>query len=125
MKFKTILASTLLAFSSITFANGNGVMMEMFQMKKQLNVLLEANNKEDFQAAASTFLKVSEKARETVPASFDGDTTRMPEYQKAMDDVMNVVKQANDLAAQDKLDEAKSTIEQLNDMKKKYHKEFK
>lgn len=120
---KTLLATAILTFSTTSLANG--VMMEMFQMKKQLNVLTQAETSESFQEAAKQFLEVSEKAKNTMPASLEGDQERFKGYQQGMDDVIGVVKNANELAKQGKLEEAKATLSVLDGMRKHYHKEYK
>ncbi|WP_018652659.1 cytochrome b562 [Actinobacillus capsulatus] len=121
--FRLLLVATCLAFSSFAFSNG--VMMEMFQMKKQLNVLQDAETTEQFQTSVSAFLKQAEKAKETMPASLDGDQERFVGYQVAMQQVIDVAKQAEQQAQVGNLAQAKQTLEALDDMKKKYHSEYK
>lgn len=123
MKLKHLFSVGLLAVSTVAVANG--VMMEMFQMKRQLNELTQAESVETFRASAKTFIEVSQKAQATMPASLDGDQTRFAGYQKGMQEVIDVVKQADSLAEQGKLDEAKALTEKLNDLRKQYHKEYK
>ncbi|OOS00321.1 cytochrome B562 [Haemophilus paracuniculus] len=123
MKLKHLFSVGLLAVSAVAVANG--VMMEMFQMKRQLNELTQAESVEAFRASAKNFIEVSEKAQATMPASLDGDQSRFVGYQKGMQEVIDVVKQADSLAEQGKLDEAKALTEKLNDLRKQYHKEYK
>ncbi|WGE80438.1 cytochrome b562 [Actinobacillus equuli subsp. haemolyticus] len=122
-KFRLLLVAACLAFSSFAFSNG--VMMEMFQMKKQLNVLQDAETTEQFQTSVSAFLKQAEKAKETMPASLEGDQERFVGYQAAMQQVIDVAKQAEQQAQVGNLEQAKQTLEALDDMKKKYHSEYK
>lgn len=122
-KFRLLLVATCLAFSSFVFSNG--VMMEMFQMKKQLNVLQDAETTKQFQTSVSAFLKQAEKAKEMMPASLEGDQERFIGYQAAMQQVIDVAKQAEQQAQQGSLEQAKQTLEALDDMKKKYHSEYK
>ncbi|WGE86741.1 cytochrome b562 [Actinobacillus equuli subsp. haemolyticus] len=122
-KFRLLLVAACLAFSSFAFSNG--VMMEMFQMKKQLNVLQDAETTEQFQTSVSAFLKQAEKAKETMPASLEGDQERFVGYQAAMQQVIDVAKQAEQQAQVGNLEQAKQTLEALDDMKKRYHSEYK
>ncbi|WGE32249.1 cytochrome b562 [Actinobacillus genomosp. 2] len=122
-KFKWLVIATFLAFSSIAFSKG--VMMEMFQMKKQLNVLQDVETVEQFQTSIATFLQQAEKAKEKMPASLDGDQERFVGYQAAMQQVIDVAKQADKQAQQGNLAQAKQMLEALNDMKQKYHSEYK
>lgn len=123
MKLKQLLCVGLVAFSSVAMANG--VMMDMFEMKRQLNGLTQAESVEDFRASAKNFIEASEKAQATMPASLDGDQERFVGYQKGMQEVIDLVKQADSLAEQGKLNEAKALSEKLNDLRKQYHKEYK
>ncbi|WGE41259.1 cytochrome b562 [Actinobacillus equuli] len=122
-KFKWLVVATVLAFSSMAFSKG--VMMEMFQMKKQLNVLQDAETTEQFQTSVAAFLLQAEKAKETMPASLEGDQERFVGYQAAMQQVIDVAKQAEQQAQAGNLEQAKQTLEALDDMKKKYHSEYK
>lgn len=123
MKLKTLLAVSLLAIS--TTAMSAGVMKEMFQMKQQLNLLNSAETVEAFQASANNFITLSEQAKATMPASLEGDETRFKGYQAGMQEVIDVVKKANEQAKAGKLDEAKALLAELDDMRQKYHKEYK
>lgn len=123
MKLKTLLATAIFAFSAQVMAAG--VMMEMFQMSKQLRALNEAENVEQFQESAKAFIELSEKAKNTMPASLEGDEERFKGYQAGMQETIDVVKQAQAQAQEGKLAEAKATITQLDELKKQYHKEYK
>ena len=122
-KFKWLVVATFLAFSSMAFSKG--VMLEMFQMKKQLNILQDAETTEQFQTSVAVFLLQAEKAKETMPASLDGDQEHFVGYQAAMQQVIDVAKQAEQQAQAGNLDQAKQTLEVLDDIKKKYHSEYK
>ncbi|WP_150538734.1 cytochrome b562 [Actinobacillus vicugnae] len=122
-KFKRLLATALLVCSSFSFAKG--VMMEMFQMKKQMNSFMQAETSEEFQQAAELFLVQAEKAKETMPASLEGDQERFAGYQSAMQEVIDFVKKADEQAKQGNLAQAKEMLNSLDDMKKKYHIEYK
>lgn len=121
-KIKQLLAVGLLAFSAIASAN---VTKEMFQMNRELGALLRADSVEQFQTSAEKLIEASKKAQATMPASLEDDQEKFPGYQKGMQEVIDVVEQARQLANQGKLDEAKTTIEQLNKLKKMYHAEYK
>ena len=51
--------------------------------------------------------------------------TGLKGYQAGIQEVIDVVKKADSQAQQGKLDEAKQTIAVLDEMKKKYHQEYK
>ncbi|QIM63795.1 cytochrome B562 [Pasteurellaceae bacterium Orientalotternb1] len=122
MKIKALFAVLLLAFSTISTAN---VMMEMFQMQREMGTLLRAESAEKFQQGAENFLTAAKKAQQTMPISLDEDQEKFKGYQAGMQDVIDVVEQAKELAAAGKLDEAKTTVSKLNKMKESYHAEYK
>ncbi|WGE90372.1 cytochrome b562 [Actinobacillus genomosp. 1] len=122
-KFKQTLAVAMLAFSSAALANG--VMMEMFQMNKYMSAFTRAQTATEFQESAKQFLVQAEKAKNTMPASLGGDQERFKGYQAGMQEVIDEVKKAEELAKQDKLEEAKMAVSRLNGLKKKYHLEYK
>lgn len=123
MKLKTLLAVGLLAFSANALSAG--VMKEMIQMKKQLNALNQSQTSEEFQAAAEQFIEYSKDAQHTMPKSVGDDQERFKSYQAGVQEVIDVVNQANEKAKAGNLVEAKEMIEQLDEMRKKYHKEYK
>ena len=127
MKLKTLLKTSLavglLAFSANTLSAG--VMKEMIQMKKQLNALNQSQTSEEFQAAAEQFIEYSKDAQNTMPKSVEDDQERFKGYQAGVQEVIDVVNQANEKAKAGNLAEAKEMIEQLDEMRKKYHKEYK
>ena len=122
MKIKALFSVLLLAFSTISTAN---VMMEMFQMQREMGTLLRAESAEKFQQGAENFLVAAKKAQQTMPISLDEDQEKFKGYQVGMQDVIDVVEQAKELAAAGKLDEAKTTVSKLNKMKASYHAEYK
>lgn len=122
MKIKALFSVLLLAFSTISTAN---VMMEMFQMQREMGTLLRAESAEKFQQGAENFLVAAKKAQQTMPMSLDEDQEKFKGYQAGMQDVIDVVEQAKELAAAGKLDEAKTTVSRLNKMKASYHAEYK
>ncbi|WP_420068134.1 cytochrome b562 [Actinobacillus pleuropneumoniae] len=122
-KFKQTLAVAMFAFSSVALANG--VMMEMFQMNKHMGAFNRAQTAEEFQESAKQFLVQAEKAKNTMPASLGGDKVLFKGYQAGRQEVIDEVKKAEELAKQDKLEEAKMAVSRLNGLKKKYHSEYK
>lgn len=122
MKIKALFSVLLLAFSTISTAN---VMMEMFQMQREMGTLLRAESAEKFQQGAENFLVAAKKAQQMMPMSLDEDQEKFKGYQAGMQDVIDVVEQAKELAAAGKLDEAKTTVSKLNKMKASYHAEYK
>ncbi len=127
MKLKTLLKTSLVVglFAFSTNALSAGVMKEMIQMKKQLNALNQSQTSEEFQAAAEQFIKYSKDAQHTMPKSVGDDQERFKGYQVGVQEVIDVVNQANEKAKAGNLAEAKEMIEQLDEMRKKYHKEYK
>lgn len=122
MKLRQFLALVTLGFSTIATAN---VSMEMFQMNRQMGGLINATSVEEFQQSAEAFVKAANEAREKLPKSLSDDQERFEGYQKAMDEVIDIVMAANELATQGKLDEAKAMSGKLNQLKKLYHSEYK
>lgn len=123
MKLKTFLAISIFSFSTTVMSAG--VMKEMFQMKQQLNQLAQAETIEQFQTAADKFILLSEQAKIIMPASLEEDEERFKGYQAGMQEVIDVVKKANEQARAGKLSEAKILLVELDELRKKYHKEYK
>ena len=123
MKLKTFLAISIFSFSTTVMSAG--VMKEMFQMKQQLNQLAQAETIEQFQTAADKFILLSEQAKIIMPASLEEDEERFKGYQAGMQEVIDVVKKANEQARAGKLNEAKILLVELDELRKKYHKEYK
>lgn len=122
MKIKALIALLFLAISNASLAN---VMMEMFEMNRGVNALLRADSTETFQRTADKFLVAAKKAQQTMPASLDDDSERFKGYQQGMQDVIDLVENAKQLAEQGKLTEAKVSVEKLHQLKKLYHSEYK
>ena len=125
MKFKTLLVALLMSASTFSFATG--VMTEMFKMKKQLNALTQAETPDAFHQAAEIFVTQAQEAQNKTPISLSAeeDANRLKSYQAGIQEVIDVVKKADSQAQQGNLDEAKQTIAVLDEMKKKYHQEYK
>ena len=71
------------------------------------------------------FIEYSKDAQHTMPKSVGDDQERFKGYQAGVQEVIDVVNQANEKAKAGNLVEAKEMIEQLDEMRKKYHKEYK
>ncbi len=123
LKFKHLLSILVLAISANVVASG--VSMEMFQMKRQINLLTNAQTAEEFTQNADKFIEVSKKAQSTMPNSLDGDQEKFKGYQQGMQEVIDVVAQAKTLASQGNLTEAKTVISRLEGLQKQYHSEYK
>lgn len=122
MKFKFLAATVLLAFSAQTMAN---VKMEMFQMNRQVGMLINAENAEAFKESAERFIQAAAAAKEKLPMSLEDDQSRFEGYQKAMQELIDTTQQAVQLAEQGKLEEAKEMAKHLNQLKKTGHNEYK
>ncbi|ACL33593.1 cytochrome b562 [Glaesserella parasuis] len=123
LKFKHLLSILVLAVSANVVASG--VSMEMFQMKRQINLLTNAQTAEEFTQNADKFIEVSKKAQATMPNSLDGDQEKFKGYQQGMQEVIDVVAQAKNLASQGNLTEAKTVIARLDSLRKLYHSVYK
>lgn len=121
LKFKHLLSILVLAISANVVASG--VSMEMFQMKRQINLLTNAQTAEEFTQNADKFIEVSKKAQATMPNSLDQE--KFKGYQQGMQEVIDVVAQAKNLASQGNLTEAKTVIARLDSLRKLYHSAYK
>lgn len=127
MKLTALFSALLFGLASVSFspvASAN-VMNEMFQMNRELGTLLRADSVADFQQGADGFLQAAKQAQQTMPASLDDDQTKFKGYQQGMQEVIDVVSQAKQLAEQGQLTEAKAMVEKLTTLKKMYHSEYK
>ncbi|MDH2999013.1 cytochrome B562 [Pasteurellaceae bacterium LFhippo2] len=121
---KKILFTLVLSLLSVG-AVAKGVSMEMFQMNREVNQLIEADSVEAFTKSADSFLEAAKKAQATMPKSLNDDQERFKGYQQAMQDVIDNVEQAKEAATKASLDDAKTIVKQLYQMKKTYHSEYK
>lgn len=122
MKLKSFLAVCLLGASTLAAAN---VSMEMFQMNRQVGSLINADSADEFKQGAEAFIQAATEAQAKLPRSLSDEPERFESYQKAMQELIDTVKQANELAEQGKLDEAKEMAKKLNQLKKAGHSEYK
>lgn len=123
LKFKHLLSIVLFTFATNVMASG--VMMEMFEMQRQIGTLSSSQTTEEFTQNADKFIEVSKKAQATMPNSLEGDQEKFKGYQQGMQEVIDVVEQAKTLASQGNLTEAKTVISRLDGLKKQYHSEYK
>lgn len=123
LKFKHLLSIVLFTFATNVMASG--VMMEMFEMQRQIGALNSSQTTEEFTQNADKFIEVSKKAQATMPNSLEGDQEKFKGYQQGMQEVIDVVEQAKTLASQGNLTEAKTVISRLDGLKKQYHSEYK
>lgn len=122
-KFKLFLVAATLVYSTQTIAKG--VRVDMYAMQKQMVTLIGANDSEEFQIAANNFLKAAQNAKNTMPASLDNEQDRFKGYQAGIQEVINTVQEAQELAREGKLDEAKTVVSKLDALKRQYHKQYK
>lgn len=123
LKFKHLLSIVLFTFATNVMASS--VMMEMFEMQRQIGTLSSSQTTEEFTQNADKFIEVSKKAQATMPNSLEGDQEKFKGYQQGMQEVIDVVEQAKTLASQGNLTEAKTVISRLDGLKKQYHSEYK
>lgn len=100
-------------------------MMEMFSMNRDMIQLTKANSVADFNQAAEQFLVAAVKAQQTMPNSLQGDENAFKGYQAGMQEVIDVVKNAQQLAEKGDLESAKTVISRLPDLKNQYHQQYK
>lgn len=123
MKLKFFLATALCAFSTLTAAQS--IKMEMMQMNMQASKLLRAKTAEEFQTSAQDFIAITEKTKAILPNSVEGNKEATKDYQAGMQELINVVKQANEQAQAGNLQDAKIAISALEVLKYEYHKKYK
>lgn len=123
MKIKYILATTLLAFS--TLSSAQSIKMEMMQMNMQVNKLMRAQSAEEFNTYAQDFITITEKTKAILPNSVEGNPKDSEEYQAGMQKLIDVVNKANEKAQSGNLQEAKIAISDLEILKREYHQKFK
>lgn len=120
-KLKSLFTVSLLLVSVPLFANPIENAMET--MDKQLSVLTGAKDNNVFQHSATTFLAASKTAQNTRPKGLNDK--EFADYQVGLQQVIDVVSDAEQLAKAGKLDEAKAALAKLDAIKKTYHKKYK
>ncbi|QLB14361.1 hypothetical protein A6B39_02305 [Mannheimia granulomatis] len=123
MKLKLFLATTLFAFSTLSYAQS--IKMEMMQMNMNANKLMRANSIEEFTQTAQDFIQITEKTKAIFPNSVEGDKAAQDDYQAGMQKLIDVVKKADEKAQAGELQEAKMMISDLEIIKREYHKKYK
>ncbi|HGO5856528.1 TPA: cytochrome b562 [Mannheimia haemolytica] len=123
MRLKYLLATTLLAFSTLTAAQS--IKMEMMQMNMQANKLMRAESAQEFSQIANDFIMITEKTKGIFPNSVEGDKAAQEDYQAGMQKLIDVVNQASEKAQAGELQEAKMLISELEMIKREYHKKYK
>lgn len=107
-------------------ANANSLKMEMFKLNRDVNVLLEANNADEFREYADAFIAQVEKASEYLPSKLNAnDESAVEEYKQAMQELITVVNDAAKIADEGNLDGAKEATRKLFELKKQYHTQYK
>ncbi|OOF46187.1 cytochrome b562 [Rodentibacter trehalosifermentans] len=98
---------------------------EMMVMAQRLNFANRANSVEEFQQNMTAFIEAAEKSKVTQPPKWEGDVSQFSGYQQGLQKVIDVAKEAAELANQNKLNEAKEKIGELPELRKMYHKLYK
>ncbi|MDU8925339.1 cytochrome b562 [Pasteurellaceae bacterium LIM206] len=116
-------AAAIIGFSHIT-NDGEGVRTEMYQMKAQADQMMNASDTDEFRRAAKALRETTIKAQAIRPSGIHNDTD-FKGYQQGMLAFVNVIDEADQLARQGKLDEAKTKAKTLFELKSIYHKKYK
>lgn len=120
-KLKSLLAVSILAITAPVLANS--IETSMKQMDKQISVLSSATDSETFLKHTPTFIEAAKASQNARPKGLND--SQFKDYQSGLQQVIDVVGQAETLAKEGKLDEAKSVLNQLGPIKKAYHKKYK
>lgn len=124
-KLKAILLSLGLSAIALS-ANANSLKMEMFKLNRDVNVLLEASNADEFREYADAFIAQVEKATEYLPRTINAeDNVAVEGYKQAMQELIVVVNDAAKIADDGNLDGAKEVTRKLFELKKQYHTQYK
>lgn len=119
-----LLALSFLAFSSIASEPVN-LRDEMMVMSQRLIFAVKAHNAEEFTDNLNVFIDAAEKSKTTMPPKWNGDKSQFPGYQQGLQKVIDLAKEANALAQQGKLDEAKTKLDEMPELRKMYHSLYK
>lgn len=120
-KLKSLLAISIFAITAPVFANS--IETSMKQMDKQLSILSSATDSETFLKHTPTFIEATKASQNARPKGLND--SQFQDYQAGLQKVIDMVAQAETLAKEGKLDEAKSVLNQLGPIKKAYHKKYK
>lgn len=122
MKKLFLLLGTL--FFVVACGEASDVRSEMQMMNRYTNGLMSATSAEEFQTSAQHLREFTVKAMNMRPSTVKSDEEYQG-YQQAMQKFIDVVDQADQLAKDGKLDEAKALSQQLFELKKDGHRQYK
>ncbi|QPB43309.1 cytochrome b562 [Rodentibacter haemolyticus] len=125
MKKLLLLCSLIfIGYSPISHAEVN-LRDEMMVMAQRLVFANKSTTTEDFRNNIEIFINAAEKSKETLPPKWEGDTSQFPGYQQGLQKVIDIAKEADNLAIQNKLNEAKEKLNAMPELRKMYHKLYK
>ena len=117
---------TLLAlFTSLTTAFASNLEKEMKDMDRQVKAFSRAKDADGLRQAAGKLQISASKAKEIIPDDIKDNPESTKDYQMGLQKVIDAAKQAENLAMQGKVKEAKAAFSALSDLKKEYHRKYK
>ncbi|MDY6216180.1 cytochrome b562 [Actinobacillus porcinus] len=122
-KFWTLFSIVTLAFVAAC-DNGSNVKAEMGQMSLVVNKLTDAKTTDEFHQAAMMLRDASLQAMAKQPSSIK-NAEDFKGYQAGMQQFIDALDQADALAQQGDLDEAKRATQRLFELKKEFHVKYK
>ncbi|MFC0308541.1 cytochrome b562 [Gallibacterium trehalosifermentans] len=123
---KTVLLSSLVAFSTLTFADT--VAKEMVYFKDNIGPVLKADNAETMQKHLSELKAAAQRSLELVPGSLakkGKESAEFKDYQQGMQQFIAVIDETSALAAKGELEQAKEKAKALLTIRNDYHKKYK
>lgn len=113
-------------FASSSFASEHiNLRDEMMAMGQRLSFATRAQSAEEIQTNLNALIEAAERSKTIMPVKWQGDTSQFAGYQQGLQKVIDTAKEANNLAQQNKLDEAKEKIAELQELRRMYHKLYK
>ncbi len=113
-------------FASSSFASEHiNLRDEMMAMGQRLSFATRAQNAEEIQTNLNALIEAAERSKTIMPVKWQGDTSQFAGYQQGLQKVIDTAKEATNLAQQNKLDEAKEKIAELQELRRMYHKLYK
>ena len=113
-------------FASSSFASEHiNLRDEMMAMGQRLSFATRAQSAEEIQTNLNALIEAAERSKTIMPVKWQGDTSQFAGYQQGLQKVIDTAKEANNLAQQNKLDEAKEKIAELQELRRMYHKVYK
>ena len=97
----------------------------MMAMGQRLSFATRAQSAEEIQTNLNALIEAAERSKTIMPVKWQGDTSQFAGYQQGLQKVIDTAKEANNLAQQNKLDEAKEKIAELQELRRMYHKVYK